>query len=125
MTRPPPLAAAVALSLPPTTAGCLASLAPPDAPTFPPVAAAEAVVGLSLDAVAVAVGLPPLLRVSVSSPAGCHQGSASARLCDGGGATPARTAIAHECRAHHQQRLAGMASAWSEDTWGQIVDQHG
>src|ERR1700730_7608595 len=57
MTRPPPLAAAVALSLPPT-ADCPASLAPPDAPTFPPVAAAEAVVGLSLDAVAVAVGLP-------------------------------------------------------------------
>jgi len=56
MTRPPPLAAAVALSLPPT-AGCPASLPPPDAPTFPPVAAAEAVVGLlSLDA----VGLPPL-----------------------------------------------------------------
>jgi hypothetical protein len=59
MTRPPPLAAAVALSLPPT-AGCPASLASPDAPTFPPVAAAVAVVGLSLDAVAVAVGLPPL-----------------------------------------------------------------
>ena len=59
MTRPPPLAAAVALSLAPT-AGCPASLAPPDAPTFPPVAAAEAVVGLSLDAVAVAVALPPL-----------------------------------------------------------------
>ena len=53
MTRPPPLAAAVALSLPPT-AGCPASLAPRDAPTFPPVAAAESVVGLSLDAVAVA-----------------------------------------------------------------------
>jgi len=59
MTRPPPLAAAVALSLPPT-AGCPANLAPPDAPTFPQVAAAEAVVGLSLDAVAVAVGLLPL-----------------------------------------------------------------
>jgi hypothetical protein len=58
MTRPPPLAAAVALSLPPT-AGCPASLAPPD-DRFPSVAAAEAVVGLSLDAVAVAVALPPL-----------------------------------------------------------------
>jgi hypothetical protein len=60
MTRPPPLAAALALPLLPTTAGCLSSLAPPDAPTFPPVAAGEAVVGLSLDAVAVAVGLLPL-----------------------------------------------------------------
>src|ERR1700730_3890444 len=59
MTRPPPLAASVALPLPPT-AGCPASLAPHDAPTFLPVAAAEAVVRLSLDAVAVAVGLPPL-----------------------------------------------------------------
>jgi hypothetical protein len=75
MTRPPPLAAAVALPLPPT-AGCPASLAPPDAPTFPPVAAAEAVVGLSLDAVAVAVGLPPLPPGQPSSPAGASIGVA-------------------------------------------------
>ena len=60
MTRPPPLAAAAALPLPPTTAVVQRAYHRPDAPTFPPVAAGEAVVGMSLPAVAVAVGLPAL-----------------------------------------------------------------
>ena len=54
MTRPPPPAAAVALPLPPDSR-LSSEPTTADAPTFPPVAAAEAVVGLSLPAVAVAV----------------------------------------------------------------------